>query len=150
MVVGWPAMTAAQKQEPPKISDLIEAMFDSSYDNQARLPRTLSESSLDSVLPPPLQHKRRVLFLLAVSSYFYQLNCKCVNHLFHLQILIATSFAQIVVCCLYAALSGDGFILPFIFPNSLIHLGHLVVQRSEEWRCGEKCHIVPNLWNLFN
>lgn len=50
------------------------------------LQRTLSTASLDSVLPPPLRHKRRVIILLIILS-------------------IAT-VAQIAICCLYSDITG--------------------------------------------
>ena len=50
------------------------------------LQRTLSERSLDSVLPPPLQHKRRVRFLLSI--------------------LVPVTLATLVVCCVYSDLAG--------------------------------------------
>jgi hypothetical protein len=50
------------------------------------LQRTMSTSSLDSVLPPPLQHKRRVRFLLSV--------------------LVPVTLATLVVCCVYSDLAG--------------------------------------------
>jgi hypothetical protein len=46
----------------------------------------MSSSSLDSVLPPPLQHKRRVRFLLSV--------------------LVPVTLATLVVCCVYSDLAG--------------------------------------------
>ena len=40
-------------------------MADSQHEQHNQLQRTDSTSSLDSVLPPPLKHKKRVQFLLA-------------------------------------------------------------------------------------
>jgi hypothetical protein len=51
------------------------------------LQRTLSTASLESVLPPPLRHKRRVIILLFILS-------------------IAT-VAQIAICCLYSDITGS-------------------------------------------
>ena len=42
--------------------------------------------SLDSVLPPPLMHKKRVRFLLAI--------------------LVPTTLAMMVICCMYSDLQG--------------------------------------------
>ena len=55
-------------------------------DQGQTLQRTLSSSSLDSVLPPPLQHKRRVRFLLSV--------------------LVPVTLATLVVCCVYSDIAG--------------------------------------------
>lgn len=60
-------------------------MADSMYD-PAPLQRTLSTSSLDSVLPPPLKHKKRVKSIFIV--------------------LIFTTICMLIVCCIYADLAG--------------------------------------------
>eukprot|EP00615_Pteridomonas_danica_P000891 CAMPEP_0114344230 /NCGR_PEP_ID=MMETSP0101-20121206/11256_1 /TAXON_ID=38822 ORGANISM="Pteridomonas danica, Strain PT" /NCGR_SAMPLE_ID=MMETSP0101 /ASSEMBLY_ACC=CAM_ASM_000211 /LENGTH=538 /DNA_ID=CAMNT_0001479459 /DNA_START=55 /DNA_END=1671 /DNA_ORIENTATION=- len=63
-------------------------MADSMYDQApAPLARTLSTGSIDSVVPPPLKHKKRVTSLFIV--------------------LVITTLGMLVVTCLYADIAGQ-------------------------------------------
>lgn len=59
---------------------------DYSNEQQNTLQRSLSTSSIDSVLPPPLKHKKRVKSLFVA--------------------IIFTTLCMMIVCCVYADIQG--------------------------------------------